>query len=175
MVIAFELKSEEIRGKHVPVAGLQSHEGCDLFSVILKVGGKEKVSLRLQVAPHELHELAVDEASFAMTFFWPGIGAVDVERRQGVFLDMLCDKFPGLDPQDADVGDVMPLKTAAGAVAPFVVVVDGDKVTVFFICGRLYNEIADAAANFQGQWVVIAKNALPVWLYVEILFREEKR
>jgi len=74
----------------------------------------------------------------------------------------LGDKLPRLDPQHLYVGKVVPFQAPAGFEASLVVVVNGDKIDSGGIGRRFHDEVANAAADFQCQWTVVAEYRLPI-------------
>src|SRR6266567_7919001 len=84
-MIAGELMAVEVRREPVLEAGDTRHHPRHVESVVVEVGGEIEVRPRRQVLRQELQELPVHQPSLSVLLLRPGIGAVDVDRRQRPF------------------------------------------------------------------------------------------
>ncbi len=135
---------------------------CNIDTVIVKIGGKVDVGVHGHEFPNEFQEPSIYQASFAVLFFGPGIGAVDVNGREQAFRDMLIDELPCLDPQHPNVRQTKAVDAAAGLPAPLVIKIDCDKIPFEFIRGRFCDEVADPAADLQGYGLMVFEYSAPI-------------
>ena len=119
------------------------------LEVVVVVGGEADFAAVFEDAVEFAEERGLDAAAFVVSFFWPGVGEVDVDASEAVVGDEVSDKGGGVGPKQLDVGELMPADAVGGVApvgfGPF----DAEEVDVGFEAGLLDEEGAFARADFE--------------------------
>ena len=136
--------------------------GIDVFGVIGPVRRNVKRSLRLQAIRAQVKERRLNDASFVMTFLWPGIRKVEVDAADRVPRDS------GLKSLDRILGDQPQVRhpglagrdqamAHAGLVHLYAQVISFRVFT-----GLLYKRVTIAEADFENARRLPAKHVVQV-------------
>ena len=82
--------------QHIVIAVQVANLLCDAFGIVVEIGTEKEITVWLQVLSQVEEELAVDQSSVPVAFLWPGIRAVDIDRREALRLQPPCPIASGL-------------------------------------------------------------------------------
>ncbi len=125
------------------------------LAVIDEIGGEIEHPAWLQAVKDKIEKILVKQAAFAMPFFRPGVGAVDVNRLQAVFAKIMVKEITGLDAHHADISQPGFFDPAAGLPTALVKYVDGDIVPFWMKFGDLDDKVTYPAADFEAKRVIV--------------------
>ncbi len=134
----------------------------DLREVALMIGNYLQSTARCQNPFHLDDEGLLNESPLLMMFFGPGIWKIDVNCRETVLRNELCQKKFSLGFNYAGIEAVATAQSVTGVPPVFCGLLQTEKVHFPSVSGFFEKEVSLTGADFHLQRVISVKQFLPI-------------
>jgi hypothetical protein len=144
------------------------------LGVVGKIGAEIETSSGVQAEKEKIQKITVYKAPLPMTFFGPGVWAVDVDGIQTFRADVTADQVACFHAKDTNIADAGTMGFTAGFGASLVVNIDSEEIHFRLHLGQLQYEVTGTAANFKSHRGFTVENSSEVFRAAEFLFPDEQ-
>lgn len=140
----------------------RGHHRVYVFCKVFPVRGDIQCAAGVEFLRYQIEERCIHDASFVVTFFWPGVGEQQIDSRKCVIRNLMLQHIHGVVGDDTQVVDPGTTRFEQAVTNAGLVDFYAKEIEFWMVGGRLYQRIAITKTYFQNFVCAAAKNGVEV-------------
>ena len=112
----------------------------------------------MQFVCGELEKVWLDDASFVMSFLWPGVGKQQINSGKRCIRYLISQHFDGIVGNQPEVVDICPIRLDQAMTHTWLVYLDANEILTWVVSGSQHKTVAIAEPNLKSPVSVSTKN-----------------